>query len=413
MKLRQSIRSALVLLAVAPVAALATTDGYFQHGYGVIAKGMGGAATAVTKDSFGGANNPATMVWVGNRFDAGISVFSPKRFAKRTGAGPFNASAKSGKDYFFIPGLGYNHLVNDRLSFGVTVYGNGGMDTDYNGSSVGGAQNILGGQGNAGVDLQQVIVAPTLSWKLNDSNSIGISPLIVYQRFKAFGLQAFGQMGLSSDANHLTNKGHDSSYGLGVRVGWFGQVNDQISLGASYSPQTRMSKFDKYKGLFAQHGRFDLPENYTLGVAVKPLEALTLALDYQRINYSKVKSVGNSSHRANLLGSSKGPGFGWHDVNVFKVGANFQATKKLQLRAGYNHTNNPIHKEDVTFNILAPGVVQDHATAGFTYQLPKGEISGFYAHAFSNSVSGQSLLGGKEKIRMRENGVGVSYGLTF
>ena len=29
------------------------TDGYFQYGYGLIAKGMGGASTAVALDTFG------------------------------------------------------------------------------------------------------------------------------------------------------------------------------------------------------------------------------------------------------------------------------------------------------------------------------------------------------------------------
>ena len=39
----------------------AATNGYFAHGYGLKAKGMGGVATALAQDSFGGANNPASM----------------------------------------------------------------------------------------------------------------------------------------------------------------------------------------------------------------------------------------------------------------------------------------------------------------------------------------------------------------
>lgn len=34
------------------------TNGYFSHGYGLKAKGMGGAATAMAIDAMGGANNP-------------------------------------------------------------------------------------------------------------------------------------------------------------------------------------------------------------------------------------------------------------------------------------------------------------------------------------------------------------------
>ena len=70
------------LLAAIPVMA---TNGYFAHGYGLKAKGMGGVATAMAEDSFGGANNPASMVWVGTRLDLGLDWFRPERSADRTG----------------------------------------------------------------------------------------------------------------------------------------------------------------------------------------------------------------------------------------------------------------------------------------------------------------------------------------
>ena len=79
------------LVGVLAVAGLAmpgiasATNGYFSHGYGMKAKGMGGAATAMAKDTMGGANNPASMAFVGDRLDVGIDWFSPKRAASRTG----------------------------------------------------------------------------------------------------------------------------------------------------------------------------------------------------------------------------------------------------------------------------------------------------------------------------------------
>ena len=64
------------------------TNGYFPHGYGIRAKGMGGASVAMTEDSMGGANNPATMVWVGSRLDVGMDLFSPRRDANTAGTAP-------------------------------------------------------------------------------------------------------------------------------------------------------------------------------------------------------------------------------------------------------------------------------------------------------------------------------------
>jgi long-chain fatty acid transport protein len=445
--MRKTLLAAATAAALAPFAAQAT-DGYFSHGYGMKAKGRGGASTAMATDSFGGANNPATMVFAGERIDAGIDWFRPDRSAKREGSaggtGFLDGSAQGNEtSNFLIPEFGYNKLLNANLSLGITVYGNGGMNTDYpsgqldqgicqGGPPNGVPANLLCGSGNLGVDLIQLILAPTLAYKLSPSHSIGLSPLIAYQRFKAYGLQPFAA--ISSDPANLTNRGHDDAWGAGVRIGYFGQVTPAIAFGAAYSTKIAMGEFDKYKGLFAERGGFDIPENWNLGVAFKATPKLTVAADYQRINYSGVASVGNPSNQggcaptfpagpgvgAGCLGASGSSiGFGWQDVNVIKLGVEYRWDSRLTLRAGYNRSDNPIQARDVTFNILAPGVVRDHVTAGFTYTLQGGsEITVAYMHAFEDSVSGPATnpyfnVGGTETLTMSENSLGVAWGWKF
>ena len=390
------------------------TDGYFSHGYGMKAKGMGGAATATSDDAFFGANNPAAAAFAGNRLDLGVDLFSPRRESSRTGAMGFpNGTSDSGSKYFLIPEFGYNHMVNTDLALGVSVYGNGGMNTNY--KSLGGMYgnyNLLGGQGKLGVDLMQLIIAPTGAFKIAPNHSIGISPLIGYQRFKANGLDGFNTA--SSDSANLTNRGYDDSFGYGVRIGYMGKITPTVSIGAAYASKMKFDEFSKYKGLFAEQGGFDIPENYNLGVAWQATPAVQLALDYQRINYSGVNSIANPSTNLFLgapLGADNGPGFGWQDVDVWKLGVQYKYSQQLTLRAGYNHTDNPITSRDVTFNILAPGVVQDHATLGFTYTLATGnEVTMAYMHAFKNDVTGANLFGdGTEKIQMYQDSLGIQY----
>ena len=94
---------------------------------------------------------------------------------------------------------------------------------------------------------------------------------------------------------------------------------------------------------------------------------------------------------------------------------------KLTLRAGYSRNDNPIQSRDVTFNILAPGVITDHYTLGFTYGLGNdAEITMSYMHAQENSVSGSSLFNtwtggasGTETIKMYEDSLGIAYGMKF
>jgi long-chain fatty acid transport protein len=432
MKLKNCIKFAVAAACCAPAFAFAT-NGYFPHGYGMKAKGMAGASTAMADDVFGGATNPAKMVFVGNRIDFGADLFSPRRSSERTGSlAGINASADSDSIYFVIPEFGYNKLVNPNLSLGVTVYGNGGMNTDYPGGQIaagspvcgafnpgggGGPYNLLCGTGKLGVDLMQLVVAPTAAFKINETNSLGIAPLLAYQRFKMDGIQSFAGFTPSGTTNFLTNQGYDSSTGWGVRIGWMGKVSDSVTLGAAYSTKIKMGKFDKYRELFADQGMFDIPENFNAGVAFKASSAMTIAFDYQRINYSGVSSVGNPSTNPVALGLAGGRGFGWSDINVYKLGAEYAYSKNLTLRAGYNHGDNPIQARDVTFNILAPGVIQDHLTLGLTYKTStNGELTFAYTYAFSNSVTGASLFNsfgvpaGNETIKMYQNSFGVAYG---
>lgn len=427
---QRAFRFAPLAAAALALPAFATT-GYFSHGYGLKAKGMGGASTALAQDAMGGATNPASMVWAGSRMDLGADIFMPHRDAERSGAGfpTLNGSVTSGRKAFLVPEFGYNRLLNPDLSLGVSVYGNGGMNTSYpqgNFNCGAGPANMLCGSGGLGVDLMQLIVAPTVAYKLDPRHSVGLSVLLGYQRFKAEGLQAFdnapGFPPFTQSPGSVTNRGSDSSTGVGVRVGYFGRLTDTIHIGAAYSPRMRMSRFDKYKGLFAGEGDFDIPENYSAGVSFAPVPDWTVAFDYQRINYSGVPSVGNPSMPVAPLGAANGPGFGWRDVDVFKLGVAWQMNRQLTLRAGYNRGTNPIRSSDVTFNILAPGVMTNHYTAGFTYALSASdEITGAFMYAPRKSVSGPSLFnavmgpgaGGTETIRMREFSIGIGWSRKF
>jgi len=395
------------------------TNGYFSHGYGMKAKGMAGVSTAMSDDAFGGANNPASMAFAGNRLDLGVDLFSPIRQASNAGDFGTPVSSKSESNYFLIPEIGYNHMVNNDLALGVTVYGNGGMNTNYKALPGFGNTNILGGQGKLGVDLMQLIVAPTAAYKIAPNHSIGISPLIGYQRFKAYGLDAFSSYSASN--TNLTNNGYDDSFGYGVRIGYMGKITPTVTIGAAYATKMNFNEFGKYAGLFAEQGDFDIPENYNLGAAWDVTPTVKLALDYQRINFSKVPSVGNPVTNLLVLGqplgSTNGPGFGYSDVNVWKLGTEYKYSQNLTLRAGYSHSDNPISASDTgetMLNILAPAVIKDHVTLGFTYTLSTGnELTMAYMHGFKNSVSaarpGAPFGTNVDTIEMYQNSLGVAY----
>lgn len=421
-----SLRATAVAVAALASTSAFATDGYFPHGYGMKALGMGGASVAMTDNAFAGANNPATAAYAGNRYELGVNLFSPKRSAVTNvnSSGITMAETQSDSNYFLVPEFGYNRDIDAKTSFGVTVYGNGGMNTDY-------PAPIMGGNAaTTGVDLMQLIVAPTVAYKLSDTQSVGVSPLLVYQKFKATGLSAFNPMSVPS-SNTGTDSGSDSSTGIGIRLGYFAKATDQVSFGASYSPKINMSKLKGYAGLFANGGDFDIPANAAVGIAVQATPTVKLAVDYQQIKYGSVPAIANSSMNilqcargvtAQCLGASNGPGFGWSDVNVVKLGVEWVYSSTVTLRAGFNKSTNPVKSTEVSFNILAPAVITKHYTFGGTYKVAKdSELTWAYMYAPKNTVSGDSLFAAmngmsgawQDTVRMSQQSIGIQYGWKF
>lgn len=410
-----SVRVALLLSVSLSAHA---TNGYFAHGIGIKALGQAGVGIAWSQDALAAATNPAGTALVGDRTDVGLTWFAPRRSAEIVGNAfrPDQQFSGNGDKNFFIPEFGYSKQLSPTIGAGVAVYGNGGMNTRYRDNPYG----RFGATGTAGVNLEQLFVTPSLAWKPHADHSIGIGLNLAYQRFKAHGIGLFG--GFSASPGQVSNRGNDDTLRVGVRVGWVGQLAPGVSVGATWASKVH-GRFSKYRGLFADRGGFDVPENFGVGVAFRPDDRWTLGVDVQRINYRGIHSVGNSL--ASLLqgvplGAANGPGFGWRSVTAAKLGASYKFSSNLEVRAGYSHTQQPVPSSQTFFNILAPGVVQNHFTLGATWTLVGGdELSGFVGYAPGKTVRGQGSIppgnppggfgGGNANVRLKEAMVGIAY----
>jgi len=483
--IKPSLLAASIMLSVLSTQVHAT-NGYAAHGFGTVQKAMGGAAVAGNENAMNMATNPASMSFGKNNWTAGVDVFVPDRGASYEGtqaapgipagaplgggltlANPLPATpALPGADLrgnddsaFVIPEMAYQKHLNDKFAVGLAAYGNGGMNASYNKSIFGPRFNQDGtpinqdfspaGE-NTRIDFAQLFVSPSISMKFNEKNSVGASLNLVYQRVSVDGVGGFAPF--SSAPDKLSGNGYDSSTGLGFSVGWQSKLTNDLTLGLTYRSKTSMSKFDKYKGLFAEQGGFDIPSMFTGGISVQATPKTKLALDVSHINYDGVKSLSNCNNTAPLLGQilggqqpprgpklgdDNGAGFCWKDQTIFKLGVKQQINNKLALMAGFNHANAPISEKETAFNVLAPATVEDHLTLGFDYKLTKNSnISAQYMHAFSNTIKGDgsrdATTGGFNSpgaivnngpnpltnataadIDMSQNSIGIAYSRDF
>jgi len=385
----------------------------------------------------------------------------------------YDVDDKSRRNQFLIPNFGFNLKLSDNLWFGFNNYGNGGLNSTYDRNlynEAAAAFAVATGQvtgtptsppegtalpfpdtGTLGVDLQQGILAPTLAMKVKEKHSIGVSLLIGVSRFSARGLgnfQCFTKTAATNPDNiasgacapggfqsltpgfvssdGLTNNGADWSYGAGARVGWMGEVHPRLTLGASYSSKIYMSEFDDYDELFAEDGDFDVPANFTLGATFKATPKLKVSFDFQQIQYEDVSSISNAGPvptpagpglppGGGLLGTDNGLGFGWEDINIYRLAAEYAYDSQWIFRAGYSWNDQPIPDDQVLFNILAPATIEQHMTLGFSFVPDKQSEWNFaYMHAFEEEVkSSQTAFGVPGSIKMHQDSFDVSYSYKF
>ena len=393
------------------------TNGYFRLGYSANSIAMGGASTASAQDAMAGASNPALALNIDTTYTAAISAFSPDRGFTVEGGNPMTAmpgefaltpqDTRSESDWFFIPSFGYKTDLNDDLALNVNLYANGGMNTDYDES--------VFYAGETGVDLSQVFLNTSFAYKVSENTNIGVAPIIGYQRFKAKGLGSFA--GFSQDPNAVSDNGYDSATGYGARIGAFHQLNESWAFGASYQTEIKFDEFDKYKGLFAEDGGFNVPETYNLGLEFSRSN-YTVALDYQRINYSDVQSVGNPMLPALMssqLGTDGAAGFGWQDMDVIELGFAIDGSSDNTYRFGVSYAEQPIPDSEVLFNILAPGVQEWHFTAGYEFGVDDVDYAFALMYSPSKEVKGKNPLfpSQDQQIELEMSQLELTFGANF
>lgn len=385
------LATAMAGLFAMPVAQ--ATNGYFAHGYSTKEKGLAGAGVAYSQDAMAAATNPAGMAFVGERMDVGIALFSPSdRSFTVSGASNANQFVNadpttngpetftSENDMFLIPHLAYSWKVDADSAMGISVYGNGGMNTEYAASNTAGGAGIFGA-GDAGINLEQMFFNLSMAKKGSSNNAIGVSMIVAAQRFAAHGLDGFAGFAADGVGDNVSGNRHSYSYGAGFKLGYQGELLNKLTFGISYQSKIAMSKFDEYSDLFAEAGSFDIPSTSTVGLAYDLGNAGKVVFDVQRINYSEVAAVANPIQNllpptgcmagdfTQCLGGSNGAGFGWRDMTIMKLGYEIDLAGTV-YRVGYSKGDMPIPESQTFFNILAPAVMEEHVTFGMT--MPMG-----------------------------------------
>lgn len=398
---------ALVALSSAVVTPASATDGNFLHGVGAVNSAMGGAGVAVSSSLLGTffLNPAGLMGFDGTRAEFGFELFKPDRTLSSTVPGFGSGSTTSKSDFVPVPAMAMSvRLKNDKVVLGLGAVGIGGFGVDYaaNAPSPSGVNPILlpqpNGFGAVYSNYSLLKIAPAVAIAATPKLWLGAAFNVDWASLAVQPMPA-ASPDCSSAAGPCYYPGAtaaDGAFGFGFQLGATYNVNDMLSLAVAYTSQQRFEDFTwnsaRANPELASFGapreitfRLDAPQVFAAGIGLKPLPGLTLAVDGRHMTYSKTKGFSGSGFNAD--GSVAG--FGWKDISVVAVGAEYWIKDNVALRGGYHYTQNPVPDDQSFFNVAAPAIVQRHLTLGMGFK-PTRQLQvdlGFY-RAFENSITG-------------------------
>lgn len=331
----------------------------FAAGFGIYewsARGnaLGGATVGRADDPSAIASNPAGITQLdGLQVLAGFTAIHPV-VDIRTG----NTWSTSDKDSLWIPPHFYaTWKVNDRYSIGLGTFSRFGLGSVFD-------ENWQGKYNSYEAIIESMSINPNVAVKVTDKLSAAFGVEAMYMNFSQ--KKKTDALGPDIDA-HLEADG----MGYGFNMALHYQPCDYAKLGLSYRSPVEMKlngdadftgvpEPQKTLGFFpdtSASGSVTLPDSFSFGVALYPMEKLSVEVgavytlwskyDKLEINYGKPLNPFNPA--SDQISIPKN----WDDVWRFNIGVEYAVLDWLDLRAGYVFDQSPVQDETIDYMVPA------------------------------------------------------------
>lgn len=336
--------------------------GFAMYEYSARGNALGGGLVGRADDPSALAYNPAGITQLeGTGFMAGATTINPGASVEIDGT-TYDAESK----YWTPPHLYVTHQLDDTFWLGFGVYNRFGLGIEYD-EDWAGKYNVYEAQ------IQTLSMSPTLAVKVTDWLSVAAGPEIMWFDFglKQKARPLGSAVALTSDYDVDAQLDGDS-WGYGAVLGVHVTPADWLKLGLTYRSKVKQEvegdvDFTKgtTPGLFGAGfaaiyeadwfndtgatGKITLPDSYTLGVAIYPVQKLSVEFDavYTRwSSYDKLKIEYDDPITTDALGTdpveSSESTKDWNDVWRFQFSAEYALLEWLDLRASYVFDESPI-----------------------------------------------------------------------
>ncbi|MBL7959157.1 outer membrane protein transport protein [bacterium] len=389
-------KAAMGMLVAMLLSQQVLAGGFSIYEQGGRATAQGGAVVARPWDASAAFYNPAGLAFYGTpgqwRVYAGITPV--QSLSKFSGLDEFPGAGvkEKAKDKWFPPFYAYGiYQINDKMAAGLSITTPFGLGTEWenkNNTYSGRFRSIL-------ADIQAVYISPTFSYKINDMFGVGVG--IDYVFSKVALERHSGAMFNNGNENRLYDvisvelEGEDKG-SFGFHLAGYAKVNEKLSFGVDYKHSvnneykgtarfrqinTGISALDAnvastlanplYGGL-KQNGNtsVEFPSSLVVGVAYKPIEKLSIELDYVYAGWSVFETVEIEFPESGILPTSILEE-NYKNTWQIRFGAEYAVNEKLYARLGYIYDKTPAPTE--TLNPLLPDADRNDIGIGFGYKI--------------------------------------------
>jgi long-chain fatty acid transport protein len=418
----------LVVLLFAATSSMAA--GFRLPEQGAKAMGMGMAFTAQADDPSAIYFNPAGIVqlegqnlMVGGTFirENGAEFTGTTPLTFNTGTGLFDIESETQEDLdFVIPNAYWTRRASPNFAYGVGIFAPFGLGQRY-----GNRQTSIFRNQVTNVEIQTVVVNPTVAWKINDVLSVGAGVDFMYGKAKLSqaGVVRLGAAPLDQVNIFQLDLNDGDGTAWGYNLGVLLTPMEHIKIGASYRSNFKLEIDDADVNLweinstipFVPPGPFtaadvfggstyhtsasttiNMPATLQLGVAYVR-DRLTLEVDLDWTFWSTFKSLAidirdnvppTAPPDQQLLPDATRPE-NWDDVMGVDIGMEYRVTDPLALRLGFRWDPTPVPAE--TLSPLLPDADRLFYCAGAGYKVRNWtfDLSYMYLDKKDRSVNNQ------------------------
>ena len=413
----------------------AFAEGYQVNVLSTKQTGMGHVGTGMKLGAESMHFNPAGLVYLNGHMDmsVGISgIFSNARYKN----GDYSAKTDNSVGTPVYAYVGYR--IYDNLAAGIS------LTTPY-GNSLKWPQAWKGAHLIQDITLKSYIIQPTLSYKILDNLSVGVGLQIAMGNVNlSRALLPVGALVpiLGADYQDVVpvsaTLDGKSKVKLGYHIGVMYDVCDKVTLGLSYRSRVRMKvkegtaeldyASEKIKDLLDAtgqippldkgtfHAQLPLPSNTTFGVSYRPTDRWELALDLQFVGWSAYDSLNVVFNEKVLKIEDIKAEKNYKNTMIYRIGAQYMATDRLDVRLGLYYDQSPIRKNN--YNPETPGMGNIGISTGCSFE-PYRNLQIDFAFLYIQGVSRHGSYpdkyspGGKFSGKYESNAVSASLGLAY